>query len=133
MKEELKYAFGKLEDAFVKLKEGVEEAKEELEKDGVIQRFEFTFELLWKTLKIFLKNSGIEANTPKDSLKEAFKIGWLVEEQSFLNMLEDRNKTSHIYDEKTSGEIFERVKNTYLQSIEEVLNQLRKIANRANL
>ncbi|MDI6735201.1 MAG: HI0074 family nucleotidyltransferase substrate-binding subunit [bacterium] len=128
MKEEPKYALSKLEDAFIKLKEGVEEAEDELEKDGVIQRFEFTFELLWKALKIFLQDSGIEAKTPKGSLKEAFKIGWLREEKVFLDMLEDRNRTSHIYDKETAKEIFERIEGSYIQAIEKIFGELKKVA-----
>lgn len=125
MKEEIKYSFNKLNDAFVRLKEGVKEAKDELGKDGVIQRFEFTFELLWKTLKIFLREKGIDVNTPKDNLKEAFRLGWLREESVFLDMLEDRNKTSHIYDKEASEEIFERIKKDYLPVIEGIVVELR--------
>ena len=127
MKEETEYALSKLKDAFIKLKEGTEAAEDELDKDGVIQRFEFTFELLWKALKIFLEDSGIEAKTPKESLKRAFKVGWLREEQVFLDMLEDRNKTSHIYDKETSEEIFERIKTIYLLTMENLLERLKMI------
>jgi len=122
---ETEYALSKLKDAFIRLKEGTEAAEDELDKDGVIQRFEFTFELLWKVLKIFLEDSGIEAKTPKESLKRAFKIGWLREEKVFLDMLEDRNKTSHIYDKETSEEIFERIKTTYLLAMENLLERLK--------
>ena len=127
MREEISYVLGKLENASNKLKEGSDKAKDELEKDGVIQRFEFTFELFWKTLKIFLRDSGIEARTPKESLKEAFKIGWLKQEDIFLDMLEDRNKAAHIYDKETSEAIFERIKNNYIKAIIEVLDELKKI------
>ncbi len=127
MKEEIDYALSKLESALVKLKEGVCSAGDELEKDGVIQRFEFTFELLWKTLRLFLRNSGIDTKTPKESLKEAFRIEWIKEEKTFLDMLEDRNKTSHIYDKETSEEIFERIKDNYTQVIEEVLKKLKNV------
>lgn len=126
MKKELDYALTKLENAFIKLKEGSRDANEELEMDGVIQRFEFTFELLWKTLKIFLLDSGVEAKSPKDSLKEGFKIGWLKDEQVFLNMLEDRNKTSHLYDKDTSEAILERIKNNYVPAIGAILSELKK-------
>lgn len=65
MKEEIKYALNKFKDALSRLKEGAFQAKDELDKDGVIQRFEFTFELLWKSLKIFLGDEGIECRTPQ--------------------------------------------------------------------
>jgi len=124
MKEEVRYALSRLEKAFVKLKEGVDTAKDELAKDGVIQRFEFSFELFWKTLRILLRNSGIETKTPKESLKEAFKIGWLREERVFLDMLEDRNRTSHIYDREGAEAIFDRIENGYVQAIGEVLEKI---------
>ena len=127
MKEELKYAFAKLENATNRLKEGTDKAKDELGEDGVIQRFEFNFELFWKTLKIFLYDRGIDARTPHDVLSEAFKLEWLNNEDVFLNMLEDRNKTSHIYDRQVSREIFERIKNEYVSALEEILKMLRTL------
>ncbi|MEW6007217.1 MAG: nucleotidyltransferase substrate binding protein [bacterium] len=127
MKENLEFAIKILEDAFLRLKEGIEKAKDELEKDGVIQRFEFTFELLWKTLKIFLEYKGIDVKTPRDSLKEAFRITLIEDEEVFLDMLEDRNVTSHIYDKETSEEIFERIKISYCNAIENLLEKLKKI------
>ena len=126
MNDELNYALSKLENALSKLQEGADSAEDELQKDGVIQRFEFTFELLWKTLKIFLRNKGIDTKTPKDSLKEAFKIGWITEEKVFLDMLEDRNKTSHIYDRDTAEEIFGRIRNRYVLAVEVVFRHLRR-------
>lgn len=126
MKEELKYAVNNLEKGLTKLADGTETAKDELDKDGVIQRFEFTFELLWKTIKIFMRTNGIDVKTPKESLMEAFKIGWIQDDEIFLDMLEDRNKTSHIYDKETSEVIFERIKSRYLPSMRKVLNTLKK-------
>lgn len=125
MKGEIRYAVMNLEKAFIKLRDGAETAKDELDKDGVIQRFEFTFELLWKTLKIFLRDRGIEVKTPKDSMTEAFKVGWIQDEEIFLDMLEDRNKTSHIYDRETLEVIFERIKSKYTQVIKEMLDKLK--------
>lgn len=127
MKEEAKYALTQLTDAFSQLKEGSETAQAELEIDGVIQRFEFTFELFWKALKIILEDKGVAAKTPRDVLKEAFRLEWLDNEGLFLNMLEDRNRSSHIYSKKTSREIFERIKNSYVPAISRVLAQLKKL------
>ncbi|MFQ6083606.1 MAG: HI0074 family nucleotidyltransferase substrate-binding subunit [Candidatus Aminicenantia bacterium] len=126
MKEILEYSIQKLEKAFLKLKEGVISAKDELDKDGVIQRFEFTFELLWKALKIFLEYQGIDVKTPRDSLKEAFRIELIEDEEIFLDMLEDRNKSSHIYDKEVSEEIFKRIKSFYIQAIEKLLEKLKE-------
>lgn len=125
MKETLDYSIKQLEKAFLKLKNGAVSAQDDLDKDGVIQRFEFTFELFWKTLKIFLAYKGIETKTPRDSLKEAFRINLIEDEELFLNMLEDRNKTSHIYDESTADDIFVRIKNEYVQLIEKTIQKIK--------
>lgn len=125
MKETLDYSIKQLEKAFLKLKNGAASARDDLDKDGVIQRFEFTSELFWKTLKIFLAYKGIETRTPRDSLKEAFRINLIEDEKLFLNMLEDRNKTSHIYDESTADDIFVRIKNEYVQLIEKTIQKIK--------
>jgi len=120
-REDLEYSVVKLENSLSRLISGCNEAKAKLAEDGVIQRFELTFGLLWKTLKLFLREEGVEARTPRDVFKEAFKLEWFDHEKLFLNMMEDRNKTSHIYDNKTSREIFQRVKKDYVSAIEKVL------------
>ena len=56
-------------DALQRLFEGIEEAKNELNRDGVIQHFEFTFEQFWKTLKIVLNYEGITCKTPRSCIK----------------------------------------------------------------
>lgn len=93
--------------------------------DGTIQRFEFTFELFWKTLKRFLALEGMETNTPKEALKKAYAARWLDSETIWLQMLEDRNSTSHVYDEKKAQEIYQHVRQYFpeLQRVYEMLQQ----------
>lgn len=126
MKERVKYALKKLQNGFFRLKEGIEQVKDELDKDGVIQRFEFTFELLWKTLKIFLEYKGLEVKTPRDSFKESFRINLLEDEEIFLDMLEDRNRTTNVYEQSISEEIFERIRTIYILAIERILFKIKE-------
>ncbi len=126
MSDELKYSLEKLNSAIKRLDEGVKEAKDNLGRDGVIQRFEFTFELLWKTLRLFLLDEGIITKSPKESLKEGFKFGLIKDEEIFLDMLEDRNQTSHIYSDEVSAEIFKRIKTRYLDPLKRILNEIKK-------
>jgi nucleotidyltransferase substrate binding protein (TIGR01987 family) len=114
-KEEVGLAIRKLKKAVNTLKEGLKKAKTQLEKDGVIQRFEYTFELFWKTLKIILKYYGIDCTTPRSCIKEGFKTGFIENDEKYLDMLEDRNLTSHIYNEKQSKQIFDRIKKYYIK------------------
>jgi len=106
------------EKVLSRLREAVERAKDDLDKDGVIQRFEFTVELLWKALKAILEYQGIECYSPRNCIKEAFKANIIDDDEIILDMLEDRNKSSHIYNEDMSEEIFERIKNVYLEYLE---------------
>ena len=126
MEDVLEYSLNKLKNANQKLKEGIEHTKDELDKDGVIQRFEFTFELLWKALKIYLEYQGIIVKTPRDSFVEAFRIDLISDEKIFLDMLEDRNNTIHIYDKETSEKIFNRIKKNYQTEIAKVIELLNK-------
>ena len=127
MVDEVKYSFENLEKANLKLKEGLSQPMSEIVRDGVIQRFEFTFELLWKTLKIFLREEGYDLTTPKDCLKQAFRLDWLKEEQVFDQMIKDRNITSHEYAQKKADEIFKRIKGEYVLAFENTINTLGKI------
>lgn len=127
MKKELEYSLKNLSNALVKLEEGLKKTKDQLDKDGVIQRFEFTFELLWKTIRIFLEYQGIEAKTPRSAFKEAFKLGIIKDEELSLDMLEDRNRTSHVYNKKIAREIFNNIKKKYTSQIRSILEELKNI------
>ncbi|MFC7372417.1 nucleotidyltransferase substrate binding protein [Fictibacillus iocasae] len=79
--------------------------------DGVIQRFEFTFELSWKVMKMFLEYTGItDVKSPRSTIKEAFTYGLIEDEEHWLDMMIDRNKTSHLYDEDQAKLIYGKIK-----------------------
>lgn len=120
----LVYALNKLETAFTRLQQAAGRVVDDLDRDGVIQRFEFTFELLWKTAKIFLGYEGFRCAGPRSCIKEGVRREILSEGEVLLDMLEDRNKTTHIYDEHTAEEIFERIKNRYVPVIASNIRQL---------
>lgn len=84
--------------------------------DAAIQRFEFTYELSWKLIKGFLSYGGItEVLTPREVFKEAFSVGLIPEGQKWIEMLKDRNLTSHVYDEEMAKDIYVRVKSIYME------------------
>lgn len=91
--------------------------------DATIQRFEFSFELFWKTLKILLEKEGVLATTPKEILQAAYRIGWINDEKIWLSMLMDRNNTSHVYSQKIALEIYYRIK-TYSPLLTDVFTEL---------
>ena len=81
--------------------------------DGTIQRFEFVIELFWKALKHLLSDEGIETGTPREVLQRAYSAGWLAHETPWLEMLRDRNETSHAYDETTALRIYRHIRANY--------------------
>lgn len=72
-------------------------AVHELVMDGTIQRFEFCFELCWKSIREALANEGLEANSPKQAFIHALSLGWIKNEEDWLRILKDRNLTTHTY------------------------------------
>lgn len=103
-----------LESAIARLKEAIVVPQDSpLAIDGTIQRFEFAFELYWKTLKKFLSTEGIDVNTPREVLRQAFAAHWLDDEDVWLSMLQDRNETTHIYDEQRAQKIYINIKKSF--------------------
>jgi nucleotidyltransferase substrate binding protein (TIGR01987 family) len=91
--------------------------------DATIQRFEFTIELFWKLLKYILKSKGVEVQYPRDILKEAYKGHLINQEDQWLQMLQDRNLTTHTYDEALADQIYKRIQ-TYLPIFKQTLHSL---------
>ena len=89
-------------------------AADELYLDGLIQRFEFCFELAWKLMKAFLDYEGIEVNSPRSAIRKAFQTKFIVDAEAWLDMLEKRNLSSHTYDEETANEIYNHVARKYI-------------------
>lgn len=84
-------------------------------RDGVIQRFEFCAELAWKTMREYLLDQGYtEINSPKAVIRQAFAYGMIEDADGWIRLMNDRNLTSHVYDEKTAEEIFRRIETVYL-------------------
>lgn len=67
-------------------------------------------ELYWKTLKRMLEEEGVRSGTPRETIRAAFAAGWLDDEEAWLEMLRDRNLTSHTYDEEVARKVYASVK-----------------------
>lgn len=81
----------------------------DVSRDAGIQRFEFCFELAWKAVQEKAVREGLECQSPKGCIRLAFKHGWIEEEPGWLAMLEDRNRTSHTYDEALAKDVYSRL------------------------
>jgi nucleotidyltransferase substrate binding protein (TIGR01987 family) len=118
--------FANLSRAFELYQEAVSTVNlNRLEKEGLIQRFEYTFELSWKTMKDYLEGRGIEAAYPRDVLKEAFASGLVQDGDTWMLMLDRRNSLSHTYDEKTFEAAFVLVHGVFHQAISDLIERLK--------
>jgi nucleotidyltransferase substrate binding protein (TIGR01987 family) len=98
----------------------------ELEEAGLIQGFEFTFELAWKTLKDYLEYKNVDVKFPRDVIKESFKYELISDGEVWLDMLDKRNLMTHTYDEEKSSLAIALIKEKYLRAINQVFTILKK-------
>ena len=111
-------------DAYTRLQEAMQEPlSNPLAVDGTIKRFEFCFELSWKSIKAFLEEEGMACNSPKGCLKEAYQFGLIENEEGWLSLLRARNLTAHVYNEKMAMEVYEEVRRHHGE-IRALLNRL---------
>ena len=117
-------AFRKLEEAVIRIKrdffengaidENKFKAGDDILKEGLIQRFEYTHELAWNVMKDFLMERGIqELYGSKDVIREAFKVQLIEDGKTWMDMVGSRNRTSHTYNEEIANEIFGKIINEY--------------------
>lgn len=111
----LTLAFQQTQLAIAALKQMVEKPMQDDRSnvDACIQRFEFTIELFWKLLRRILETKGIRVVYPKDVLRAAFSGQLIDNETQWLSMLNDRNQTSHTYNENLADEIYQHIKNYF--------------------
>lgn len=109
-KEDFFKALNRLEEALKK------DLSDDVIVDGTIQRFEFTFEQSWKVMKLYLEGQGIldEAVAPRSTIRCAFKHKLISDGDIWIEMMLDRNRTSHMYDETTALNIVKLVKEKYV-------------------
>lgn len=81
--------------------------------DATIRRFKLSFELFWKVLKEKLAEQGVTAKSPKQALQEAYQLEWIHDEALWLKMLEDRDQTSHTYNDDLAAKIYSHVAQYY--------------------
>ncbi|MBM7559022.1 nucleotidyltransferase substrate binding protein [Marinitoga litoralis] len=126
-----KQRFQNFEKSYKLLKKYINmEDMDELDRAGIIQFFEMSFELSWKVLKDFLEYNGYLVKSPREAIKLAFQLEIIDNGEYWLKALEDRNLTVHTYDENTAMEIVKKIKGIYLPELdkfyENMLKELKK-------
>ena len=108
-----------------RLEEGLQEEVTDLVIDGILHRFEFTFELAWKTMKDYMEYQGIVSNigSPREIIKQAFSIGLIEDGEVWIKMMLARNALSHLYDEETSRQIYTEIKDSYIIQFKKLIKK----------
>ena len=88
------------------------------ERAGLIQFFEISFELAWKTLKDYLEEEGFTVNSPRDAIKQAFNVGLLEDGHIWIDALKDRNLTVHTYEEKIAIAVEQKIRSSYFPALQ---------------
>lgn len=126
MRETLERLFSDFENTVNNLRIALQIAKDDLDVDGTIKRFELCYELSWKIIKTYLEDLGIICKNPRDCFKEAFNNDLIDDETVWMEMIEDRNRLVHTYTFEQSREIFENIKSKYINSIENLYSKLKR-------
>lgn len=124
--------FNNFNKALSQLREAIQLAQQrpltKLEEQGLIQSFEFTHELAWKTVKDFLENRGVQnLYGSKDVTREAFKTNLIENGEAWMAMIQSRNLTSHTYDEATAAQIATAIRGSYFTQFEALRSKLAEL------
>jgi nucleotidyltransferase substrate binding protein (TIGR01987 family) len=104
-----------------------EEGLTELEKEGLIQRFEYTYELAWKTLQDLLEEKGyVGIKGPVPVLQQAFQDGYISNGEEWMRLKKSRENTSHTYNKEIAEEIVQSIIFSYYPLFQELIARLRK-------
>lgn len=118
-----KQRFHSFRKASVQLRSAVQASNQrklsDLEVQGLIQAFEFTHELAWKTLKDYLEDQGDSGiHGSRDATRKAFAVGLIEDGELWMEMIQSRNRSSHTYNEKIADEIARAVTGSYFAAFE---------------
>jgi len=103
----------------------------DLEKQGLIQAFEYVFELAWNLMRDYLLYQGhTDIKGSRDAIKTAFKYGLIEEGDLWLDMLKARNLTLHTYDQSLAEQIVDRIVKDFFQEFSKLLETFMRIRER---
>lgn len=123
-----KQRFQNFEKAFVFLRQAIERPSlDDLQSAGLIQAFEFTFELGWKTLKDYFEQMGMTLRFPREVIKYAYQNEFIANGTLWLEMLEKRNELIHTYDQEQTDKAVQLIRTQYFPAIQQVYKALSNV------
>jgi len=121
--------FANYRKALTRLQQFIDKGElSELEEQGLIKAFEYTYELAWNTIKDFLEYKGqTDIYGSRDAIRKAFELGLIDDGENWMDMLKSRNKTSHTYNEETAREICQSVVEVYFSLLKQLKAKLESL------
>jgi len=120
-----KQRFDNYRKAFLQLTEFIEKGSlNKFEVQGLIQCFEYTFELGWKTVKDYLEQEGFDVKTPRSAIQTAFQVQLISDGHTWIDMLEKRNLMAHTYNEKYAEQAEQLIRKKYYFVLKELYSKL---------
>lgn len=123
MDQTLKLKLTDFKKALLTLEKAIQQKKTALVRDAVIKRFEYTYEIAWKTAKVYLyKKFGVDVFSPKSCFRELLKNKIISEKETtlFIEMTDNRNEIIHNYDENFSNLLYPKIKKSYYQILKKL-------------
>lgn len=122
-----KQRFSNFKKAIEQLKEFIEKTElNKFEIQGLIQCFEYTFELSWKTMKDYLEEAGFTITSPRETIQTAFQAQLITNGHIWIDALEKRKLMTHTYDEKKSEQAKQLIYDKYFKMLYELFEKLDK-------
>jgi nucleotidyltransferase substrate binding protein (TIGR01987 family) len=116
-----KQRFINFEKAFLLLERTLQiNEPSEAELGGLIKFYEMSFELSWKLMKDYLEEQGFIVKSPRETIKQAFQTEIITQGENWINALEDRNMTSHVYDEKMVILVIDKIRHSYFELLKDL-------------
>jgi nucleotidyltransferase substrate binding protein (TIGR01987 family) len=113
--------FGQFEKAYSLLQEAINIAEPSvIERAGLIQFFEMSFELGWKLLKDYEEAEGFVVKSPRDAIKQAFQADLISQGYDWIDALDDRNLTTHTYNEETAIAVEQKIRGKYFPCLQQL-------------
>ncbi|MBI5614180.1 nucleotidyltransferase substrate binding protein [Candidatus Gottesmanbacteria bacterium] len=118
-----------LSSAIKRLQEALDLPENQINRDATIKRFEFTFELSWKLMQAIAQYKGVEGYGPRESIRTGARLDLIDSIESWFELLDARNQTSHVYREDIADDVYAKTKllpplvDTLLQHTEKLLNE----------
>jgi nucleotidyltransferase substrate binding protein (TIGR01987 family) len=99
----------------------------DIKRDAVIKRFEFTYELLWKVYKKIARLQKLDYFNPKACFQFAFKAGLIDNEELYLEIIDSRNKTTHVYSAEEAKKIYAFIKDKAIGAFDMAVKKIEKM------